>query len=156
MIIAAVVGGFMLVDAGGDAWTARATRSWPTTEGTVVESGLVREDSGLGTQTVARIEYLYTAPGAEPVIGTAVWACECASEAEDAAALERFGAGAEVEVHYDPDDPERAVLLTGAPAGVWTKLGLGAALLLFALGYGLLRSRSRAGQGYPERPHAAE
>ena len=119
---------------------ASASRRWPMTKGVVVSSKILRERSTSSSTQARRVadDYLYKPEIAfeYTVLGTkylsnkvsvADYSSNSTSRAEQVAA--RYPEGKTVDVFYDPDNPQYAVLEQRAGFGVW---------LLFAAGLFLL------------------
>jgi hypothetical protein len=126
------------------AWTAyrdgRRSLGWPSVPGRVTSSMVRRET----TETESRLEWTYypavsydyrvngqafngTRIGVGGVVGT--------SRSEDAEAVaNRYAVGSNVDVYYDPAEPEYAVLVRGANVfGVWVTAAGGAGSLIFGI-----------------------
>lgn len=100
------------------------SQSWPSTAGRVLATEVklseVESCSGSGwgetctttTNYCPRVSYQYVA-GDRPYVGDrlALGGSCFGSRAEAEELLERYPAGAEVEVYYDLDDPSRAILV---------------------------------------------
>ncbi len=127
---------------------ARASVTWPTTDGVIAESKLLigsGRGGGEGTYK-AVIKYDYTVAGAA-YRGDRVWV-DVPLKVPDQpvqsnqqiaeAQLAKYPLGSHVPVHYDPETPDRAVLEINPTGGLsWLLFGL--AFILFGLvGSGLL------------------
>jgi len=118
-----------------------ASNSWPTVLGVVTTSKIETEQMSSGGNSSsrqsyhARVYYDY-AVGGESFSAKRVSFGEYGTgDAEHAkGVLGRYPAGAEVEVHYDPDDPAVAVLEPGLHDLPWFYLALGTPFTLFGLG----------------------
>ena len=117
------VGFFAAVSAAIIYRTRRAQRAshWPSTRGRIVRSQMQRTKRGGGTSApgignLADIEYVYSVAGVE-YRGSRVGIGEIAPDSpEVAAALDRYRAGREGPVYYNPADPKDAVLERDMPA----------------------------------------
>ena len=151
---------------------ARASASWPATDGRITRSRLDESRKDGTTRRSADIGYEYEVAG-RAFAGTRVWIGDEYTSSpgnEFRAAVERHPVGRPVRVHYDPADPARSVL---EPGGTWSAsalylaglgvLGLGVVILasaiaplLFVLLAGVLSFGSGAGgderDRFPPRP----
>ena len=94
---------------------AKASESWPTVNGTVLESDLEKH-SGESTTYSANIVYRYTVEG-EDFDSDRVWfgggySTSNRSEMQDV--VREYPVGQAVTVHYSPENPAEAVLKPGA------------------------------------------
>ena len=133
--LGAAAGGIVFLVQGWRSFAgARASRHWPTTQGWVVSSELVDSDFDSGTGYRPRIVYAY-------LVGTREYTSELIAFGSEnfytdrkpaKRRVERHPPGSMVLVHYDPADPERAVLDAGLR---WqTFIPLVFALLFFGVG----------------------
>jgi hypothetical protein len=93
---------------------AVAATSWPTTEGTILTSTMVRKPDGLKEAFEAEIRYRYSVEGVQFESST-VRSRGTASEYQfDVdAVLEKFPVGERVPVYFDPASPRRSYLEVG-------------------------------------------
>jgi len=122
-------------------FNAHRAVGWPVTEGTVAFSAAVR-GCGRGDSVFPQVVYRYTVNGedfmSEQIAFGAV-GCGWPDYAQSTAA--RFPLGSSVRVHYDAEDPHRAVLLAGEVLfDTWLGLA-GSSLGLFAGVYLYLKSK---------------
>jgi hypothetical protein len=131
---------------------ARGERSlaWPTTNGHITQSRLdVREHRTQSAEYVDLIDYEYTV-GGRPFHGQTVDLQ--VRNVNDRAAMQAFvdsyTAGQEVSVHYDPQDPSRALLIPGVAPGtsgprlLLSKILLAVGLLLIIVPLWLGRTKA--------------
>jgi len=111
-------------------WRLRRTlakaHEWPTTEGSVVRSDLIREPSGVWS---GEVEYEYQVYG-QPFVGglvnidgeTRVGFTDKYAKRK----VERFPVGSTVVVHFDPDSPETSFLETSPSSSLklWSWIGI--------------------------------
>lgn len=108
---------------------ARASLAWPTVSGAVDSSKVVssrhKSKSGHHTSHHAHVEYHYTVDEREYTNSKVAFrvSSEGQSDAETVAA--RYPLGSAVIVHYDPVDPENAVLVAGADWSNAIPIGVG-------------------------------
>ncbi len=124
-------GGYMIYRGIQDRKKAKASLSWPSTPGRVIESRVVESsstDSDGDTTTTYRpyIKYEYQVVGAtftsdKLSIGPAVSTSNYRKSAEK---VSRMPPGAAVNVFYNPDDPTDAVLEQRSNAGVMLTIGI--------------------------------
>jgi hypothetical protein len=125
-----IIGGFLFLR------DATASRGWPVADGTVTSvrvtwSGGTR--SGMAVKKYFyQVRYRYqvegrTLSGTRYSLGTGPTASRHFSTEEEARAeaRERYPIGSRVEVHYDPENPELAVLQTGVNWGTYGPLLFG-------------------------------
>jgi hypothetical protein len=117
---------------------ARETASWVRVAGRVLDSRVEEEHGGPGEQGWPRyrvaIRYAYEARGRTYESDQLWLGSRSVPSTQDREPhqewADRFPAGREVDVWFDPADPRRAVLLRGAPRGeVAAYVALGLALL---------------------------
>jgi len=98
----------------------RAARHWPSSFGRITSSGTTTRRQGVGedarTITVPAVGYEFVA-GGKTYHGSRISIGEDTGGANLAATLERYPAGAQVLVYYDPNDPTDCVLERDLPAG---------------------------------------
>jgi hypothetical protein len=137
---------------------AVASSSWSTTEGRIVRSKLEESRKDGKVHYSADIGYEYDLDG-RTLTGTRVWIGDGYSSSpgnEFRAAVDRYPAGRQVKVHYDPADPAESVL---EPGPTWSSslayliglgmLGVGSLVLISALAPLLLVAVALAGSGGP-------
>jgi hypothetical protein len=127
---------------------ARATATWTETTGLIEKSGIEETWSAGQMQFVPRVTYQFSRQGEVFVgeqIGPQVQTFSSRSAAAEAIA--ELGAGVEVKVYHDPQDPSRAVLRPGATQMDHLLLGLPMLFLFFAYGFFQMLRRSRAPGG---------
>ncbi len=141
------LGAVLLVTGLRQASRARRVRSWTRTVGRVLEARLEEqrgpEEQGFPQWRLV-IRYAYEAHG-EPRVSNQLWIGSRGvgpSRDRDAQQrwADRFPAGAEVTVWFDPADPRQAVLVPEVPRGQVGGLVAVGLVLLAAGGYGLARS----------------
>lgn len=120
---------------------AAASSGWPTAAGTITRSVLRMRDSSKGGRDTWTLEaaYKYEVDG-KPYEGSVLrfGGFPSTSDREEAlASREKYGLGTTHPVHYEPGNPERAVLEPGAGAAA-SSLALGAVLLTLGLLLGLV------------------
>lgn len=128
-----LVGGFFLTVRIGKPIRDRAAASvaWPTTDGRITGSRVVRVRHGrYGTKTyTADITYEYALDGGT-FAGDRIWFGDDYSASDASAfraAVGRYPVGKAVKVHYDPAEPAQSVL---EPGSTWS----GSALYFIGLG----------------------
>jgi hypothetical protein len=135
--IVCALGAFLIV-AGQHMWRAgRETRSYTRTRGRVVRAEVeevprVSEEGGTQFRPVVR--YSFEARGRTYESGRIAIGAPAGPDTSDAQEarrlVERYPAGAEVDVWFDPRDPRRSVLVPGIPASdVVVAVVLGLALV---------------------------
>jgi hypothetical protein len=115
---------------------SKASETWPVASGTVVSSEVTRYRDGDDILYRADVAYEYVVNETN-YTGDKIALSEMnvnKSRPESAQKIaDRYPVGQQVEVHYDPADPGKAVLETGVKIGVWGLLGVGAFFLLLGL-----------------------
>ena len=93
---------------------AKAIEGWPTTNGVILSSELTSQFRGTSTSYEARIEYEYRV-GEQPYKSNKVRTRGAAGQhhSDLAPLVEKFAAGRQIPVHYNPADPSEAYLETG-------------------------------------------
>lgn len=144
------LGAVMVVKGLRQSSRARQTRSWTATTGRILESRVellrAADEEGPARHAFV-IRYAYEARG-RPQESDQVWiGSATASMSEDPGSprrwVERFPAGTEVQVWFDPADPRQAVLVRDVPpAQVTATVVVGAALVAIGL-FALARSVGR-------------
>jgi hypothetical protein len=131
---------FLLVFGGVGAWFlgyglwcfvyAVSCPEWPQVAGAVVTSDLQRSVDRNGATYRAEVVYKYTIAGREYVadrvfFGDAFYSSFTAAAVRE---VERYQPGSSVQVRYDAQNPQRAVLEAGVNWQLYLILGLGAVL----------------------------
>ncbi len=136
--------GVIFVAVGIDGYRdGQATKSWPTTTGHVISADVqekveTRRDMNDRPRTertyTPAVRYEYTV-GAQTYLGHRVKADDYGGGADRAYGIvNRYPAGTTLTVFYDPDDPDQAVLETGADtSGVYLFGGVGALFTVIGL-----------------------
>ena len=116
-------------------WTiirrSRKTRSWPSVAGAIVESlPYSKHDAHM-----PHITYQYIINGRAILNTLTIPAGVTPSEEFAKSYVKKFPAGAQVQVYYDPENPEKTTLEPGLASGDWLvfALGVGASLLGISL-----------------------
>ncbi|MHC5540007.1 DUF3592 domain-containing protein [Singulisphaera rosea] len=140
IIAAAPVSGYFL----GQAFlTARASVNWPTVPGVLTQAKV--RDPGIGGFH-ADVVYIYTVAGRQ-FAGTRIRASDGEHKQREGAeqALRGLAPGQQVTVHYDPADPGRSLLQTGAGFQEYAQLFVPVGMLSYGiyLLVSLRRSRRR-------------
>lgn len=132
-IIALIWGGIVLKN-------ASASSAWPSVQGEVTESKVetkverVKKNERWQNRRTywAKVHYSYSVDGA-PYSGAKVSFGEYGGKEKDARQIvKRFPKGKSVDVYYDPEKPEMAVLEPGATKASYLFLGIG--LVSFIVG----------------------
>ncbi|MBT6155636.1 MAG: DUF3592 domain-containing protein, partial [Planctomycetaceae bacterium] len=118
LLVVAAVG--LLVTAGGGFFAYRSweSKSWPTTDGKIIESRVEREksvgDSVDDQQYKAVVKYEFTVEGTEYTSDRVAFGIGTSNHRSDAKKIvNEYPARRTVAVHYSPDDPSDAVLEAG-------------------------------------------
>ena len=117
-------------------------RDWPSTMGTVMASAIIwRRSSNKGSVAYPSVQYAYQVMG-RPYQGTKIMPGPDAGGSGAHKIVERYPAGKQVQVYYDPNDPSTALLERDTPSFIkilWVVIialdvfmcGIGAAILFF-------------------------
>jgi hypothetical protein len=113
---------------------ARATRTWPSVSGRVLESTVEEVTDSEGSAYRPRVAYAYSVAGEE-------YSSECVSVGQGTTAsrrraeqtTQRYPVGSRVAVHHDPSRPSQAVLETGVGCGTLVGLALGTSFVVCGL-----------------------
>lgn len=137
-----VIGSALIVAGLLAARRSARTRAWPTAEGTVLASEVVRErSSSSSTTTTTAGQYVYKAEVAyeyevngDRYVSNRVQLLDVSSSNDNRARAtrERYNSGDRVRVYYDPKNPERAVLEPGGAGGSWLLFVVGAGFVIIA------------------------
>lgn len=105
--------------------------NWPTTEGQILESKMEKGTSGTGSnrtiQWYPTVKYQYEVDGSTYEGDRIIFG----SSAELlSSTLDRYPVGATVNVFYNPDNPESAVLQTGSTSSMYLYVVLGPILAI--------------------------
>ena len=126
----AFVAGLALTGVG--AWKVKAgleAKSWPATSGVVQHSAVAKRDRvghRRGDTYRAHVEYAYSVDGRYYRASRISFGeLPTGFSAPARWTVERYPTASEVRVHYDPDDPGRAVLVTGVTLGSGGIVALG-------------------------------
>jgi hypothetical protein len=132
---------FFLIGAGLSWWgwtivrNARASAEWPVVQGQITESELEvsRDDEG-DDQYTPRVAYSYSVNGLSYQNFTIKFGeTTYSSERTALEILGRYPVGQAVNVHYDPADPDRAVLEAGVTGGSYIVLSVGLIFVLVSI-----------------------
>jgi len=130
----------------GGAWSyskALATQSWPTTEGRITSSQIYEDSDEDGTSYGLNVSYDYVVND-QRYTGTRISLTDYSSSYNYATGLaEKYPVDQRVPVFYDPADPAKSVLETGANWVQYLLMGMGCCfgLVPLLLVPGLLRGR---------------
>lgn len=117
------------------------SRKWPTTEGTVIASGIVRESSSSSSSTIStnqsvykpEVAYEYEING-ERYVSNKIELLDISTNNRGRAESiqRRYTVGDTVRVHVDPNNPERAVLQPGGKSGSCLLIVVGSGFVIIA------------------------
>jgi len=124
---------FFLVGAGLSWWgwtivrNARASADWPTTEGRITAAEIDHSTDSEGDDSYTpRVTYTYNVSGRSYENYTIKFGeTSYSSERTANEILARYPVGQAVTVHFDPADPDRAVLEAGVSGGSYIVLSVG-------------------------------
>lgn len=108
---------------------AFSSRSWPTTSGVVLVSDLQRSrDSDGGITYRSELAYRYKVEDKELIGSRAKFGdrIELSWSTPAVKIVQKYKAGTEVAVRYDPEDPKEAVLEPGVTLLAWAEVAFGA------------------------------
>jgi len=122
------------------------SRRWAKVEGKVITSN-VNEFTGKGGRTYRPMVIYAYSVGAVRFMSSRIASRPLASSDRSAAArfVEKYPVGKTVQVFYDPQDPEQAVLEPGA--NPWLPMIAGGVFSMLAVGMRILRARIEKRQG---------
>ncbi|MEI2611155.1 MAG: DUF3592 domain-containing protein [Candidatus Promineifilaceae bacterium] len=112
---------------------ALSTQSWPTTEGRITSAQIYEDSDEDGTSYGLNVSYNYTVND-QRYTGTRIELTDYSSSRNYAEGLaEKYPVEAVVTVHYDPADPTKSVLETGANWVQYLLMGMGCCFGLMPL-----------------------
>jgi hypothetical protein len=129
---------------------------WPTTDGVVQSAQMARHegDADHGDTYSADVSYSYQVAGVNYDGNRLAFGSVSSSSSYAQGILNHYPVGQKVSVHYDPANPELAVLETGIHGGTWVCFGVGTVFLLAGIMF--LQVFSRANKVDPATaPHQA-
>ncbi|MBT3200647.1 MAG: DUF3592 domain-containing protein [Phycisphaerales bacterium] len=117
---------------------ANASSAWPSVKGKIVASDVKKSTSSRkrskgrrkSTKYRAIIKYEYTVAETKHTGNQVSFGGSSTSMSAAKAVASRYPKGADVDVYYDPENPDEAVLETGTSASTYIPLGVG---LVFGL-----------------------
>ena len=115
-----------------DLYFAIKSKDWPKTAGRVIDSGIAMTGTGRGTYSSADVGYEYEVRGIRYTSRRIDYAGRGGGGLSALSYSWRHHEGQGVAVHYDPKNPKRAVLETGARPGNFIRLVAG--FVVIALG----------------------
>lgn len=110
---------------------AKKSETWPTVEGKILSSEVVRKTSsssngGSSTTYHAEVDYQYTVDGKKYFSDRVSFGQYGSSDRGHASGIVNiFSEGKKVPVYYDPEDPKTSVLDTRSGFGSWIMLIVG-------------------------------
>ena len=129
-----VVGMLQLVLCLLESSRALAANGWPTTKGVVQSSEVALVKGGKGDGHVPAVTYAYSVSGVS-YVGDRIHFRDVSEMPEQAErAVASFPVGAEVAVHFDPDEPSKSLLRPGLYSYSFTWLGLSLAAIVVGSG----------------------
>ena len=112
---------------------AQASRAWPSTQGTVASSQVITSGSSRSRWYKAQVTYTFTVDGQNYTSDKVFFGdARSSSMAKEQRVVDRYKAGAPVEVFYNPQQPQEAVLERRTGGTTLVYLILGCVLLLIA------------------------
>ena len=133
-----VVVGFVVMGFGINSLSnARASESWPSTEGVVISSTVDSHRSqDTGTTYSAEINYEYSVNNETLNSNSIKFGKVSTGNPSDARKyVNKYPAGQSVKVYYNEEDPYEAVLEPGVHASTWFLPVFGAVFALFGSGF---------------------
>lgn len=112
--------------------------TWPTTEGRVTESRVIRNETGTWG---AKVEYAYTIDGAQyasQIVNVDGTVNVGFTDKYAKRTVEEFPVGSTVIVHFDPDEPECSFLKTAPSSASTVRFVIGMTLLVVGVVVGLI------------------
>ena len=150
--LAIVLAGVALLAFGGrDLMRARASESWPSVPGRIEESKVDEEYRNSGgnatTHYLAAVRYQYAVDGATHHGARIHFGDATSTIREDVQAIvDRYPPGQEVSVHYQPEQPDVAVLEPGARGSTYLVPVIAAVLIVVGLAFPFMVRYSSANQ----------
>ena len=117
-----------------DLYFAFKSKEWPKTAGKVIDVNIARIGTGRGSYSSADVAYEYEVRGVRYTSRRIDYAGRGGGWPGALNYSWRYSEGQGVAVRYDPNDPKRAVLETGARPGSFIRLLVG----FVVIGFGLL------------------
>ena len=112
---------------------AQASRAWSSTQGTVDSSQVITSGSNRSRWYKAQVTYTFTVNGQSYTSDKVFFGdARSSSMAKEQRVVDRYKAGAPVEVFYSPQQPQEAVLERRTGGTTLVYLILGSVLLLMA------------------------
>jgi hypothetical protein len=116
--ILVIAGPILLFYAWQSGKDGRASETWPTAKGKITEAEFWDSQSVLGQHFEAKVRYTFVVDGKTYTGDRIKVGGKATSNQADAKAdMKRYGLDARTEVRYDPSDPSRCTLETGAGGG---------------------------------------
>jgi hypothetical protein len=116
-----------------DLYFAFKSKAWPTTAGKVIDINIARTNTGRGTYSSANIAYEYQVRGVRYTSRRIDYAGRGGGWPGALNYTRRYSDGQGVAVRYDPNEPERSVLETGARPGNFVRILLAFIVIAFAI-----------------------
>ncbi|HSY53977.1 MAG TPA: DUF3592 domain-containing protein [Opitutaceae bacterium] len=127
----AIIGAGVAVYGIGEVKKARATMNWPSTQGRVIRSEIVRYPASKIDQPDTygpAVEYEYVSNGRKLTGNNISFGVTGASESNHGFAddyVAKYPAGKAINVFFDPANPQESVLERGASGKTYISLGIG-------------------------------
>lgn len=113
---------------------ARASHGWPSEPGTVISSELITSGGRKSRWYHAQVTYTFVVNGQSYTGDKVVFGDpRSSSMAKQQRAVDRYTPGAHVEVFYNPQQPQEAVLERKTGGGSVSRVVMGALLLIMAV-----------------------
>jgi len=139
-----VVGFAMLYSGLRSLYRGRQANSWPTVEGRIIDSTLEQKSGDESTTYSVKVRYAYSVAGGGFEGDQIAFGYTGSSNFQEHRALsDKLQTGSRVMVHYDPEQPTRAVLATGFNRSTLFILIFAVTWLLFVSGFGYLMLTSK-------------
>lgn len=117
--------------------TAKASQSWPSVMGRVVESTLVENPNSKSAKYVAKVVYQYAVSGVTQTATRITFGDHDSrnfTQESASAIVVSYPNGKTVQVYYDSNNVGSAVLVPGTSSNVYTTLRIGTVFMLSGLG----------------------
>ncbi|MFP4276087.1 MAG: DUF3592 domain-containing protein [Wenzhouxiangella sp.] len=149
-VLILAMGVALLQDRVGLLLAGRDSSSWPTTMGTVTEA-TARPLAGVqvGPAWRVRLAYAYQVDGSSFTGDRLRFSRRLGgrTRAQAEQALVSYVPGGPIEVHYDPEDPSRSVIVPGPDRRAWFGLIVALVLLIIAIVFWSVPTRSSRASG---------